>query len=116
MFLFYDYLIFIKVITLSKFCYLTAKIHILADIPVSCIPHLEWAFEKGRVENPEWYDDMIDVVGVGPRDAMANDFQKYFKCENKQSKDCNMKGLQFPKNCSYPPCNKCRKGMVYGLK
>ena len=56
---------------------------------------------------------MTDVVGVSPLDATRNDFQRYFKCENVHDTDCNKKGLSFPSDCSYPPCNQCRARMIH---
>ena len=58
----------------------------------------------------------MDVAGVSPRDATFYDFQRYFKCKNEHDTDCNKKGLSFPSDCSYPPCNQCRIGMILDFK
>jgi len=76
-------------------------------IPSTCRGHLQWAYETGKVSNPEWYSDMTRVCGVSVQDATFEDFQRLFKCENIASSDCNDKGLQYPAECTSPPCNTC---------
>ena len=90
-------------------------IQILGGIPESCITHLDWAVETGKFEGSNFtdvhYADMVYVVGIKPLDATRNDFQRYFKCRNIHSEDCNDEGLQFPKTCSVAPCNQCNGGI-----
>ena len=50
---------------------------------------------------------MEEVTGVTAKKATFEDFQRLYKCQNKQTADCNQKGLQFPTKCSFPPCNQC---------
>jgi len=76
-------------------------------IPSTCRGHLQWAYETGKVSNPEWYSDMTRVCGVSVQDATFEDFQRLFKCENIASSDCNDKGLQYPAECTSPPCDTC---------
>ena len=92
------------------------KICILANIPGSCKPHLDWAFKVGKISQPQLYRDMMDVAGVSPLDATLDDFQRYFKCKDVHNTLCNKKGLSFPNDCSYPPCNQCRQGMIHEFK
>ena len=54
---------------------------------------------------------MVYEVGVKPLDATRDDFQRYFKCWDIHSEDCNDEGLQFPKTCSVAPCNQCNGGI-----
>ena len=69
-----------------------------------------WAFHKGkyRDEANDWYEDMKKKTGVEPRHGTFEDFQRIHKCNDMKKKDCNDKGLEFPLNCSYPPCDNCR--------
>ena len=78
-------------------------------IPPICKSHINWAFTVGkhRAEANVWYRDMKKITGVDPKDASFKDFQRFFKCNGNWAKDCNDKGLQFPRSCSYPPCDKC---------
>ena len=70
---------------------------------------MDYAFNVGKLEAEasEWYKDMKKITGVEPRDASFEDFQRLFKCNDMRPIDCNGKGLQFPLNCTYPPCNVC---------
>ena len=89
---------------------------ISAYIPTSCITHLNWAYETGKHEGEKYtsehYNDMIYVCGVSPSKATRDDFQRYFKCKNTRENECNKNGLEFPQNCSVPPCNRCNQGIA----
>ena len=50
---------------------------------------------------------MKEVCGVTSQEATINDIQRYFKCKDLAKEDCNDKGLQFPSNCTTPPCDEC---------
>ena len=76
-------------------------------VPKSCREHIDWAFNRGKVSNPEWYSNMGQTCGVSVQEASFEDFQRLFKCEDIASKDCNGQGLGFPSTCTTPPCNVC---------
>ena len=50
---------------------------------------------------------MEEISGVAVHFATMTDIQRWMKCTNTQYKDCNDMGLQYPINCSCPPCNQC---------
>ena len=52
---------------------------------------------------------MKKITGVEPYDASLEDFQRIFKCIDLAPEDCNEKELQYPLNCTYPPCSMCTK-------
>ena len=87
------------------------KIHLYFSgyIPQSCSHHIYWAFDDGKEKSnaKERYPNMKYVVGVDPKHATYDDFQRIFKCQNIHSQWCNNEGLQFPVVCSVPPCNRC---------
>ena len=47
------------------------------------------------------------VTGAKPKNAVFEDFQRYFKCKKVYKDYCNDEGLEFPLTCSFPPCNQC---------
>ena len=83
----------------------------LGDVPESCNPHLNWAFNIGK-HTGEYYHDMKDVAGVSAISSSRNDIQRYFTCKDIQKADCDDKGLTFPATCSEPPCNQCYPGNI----
>ena len=78
-------------------------------IPPSCKPHIDWAFSNGKfhAKANEWYKGMEKSTGVEPSQATYEDFQRLFKCHDLFKSDCNDSGLDFPLQCSLPPCNEC---------
>ena len=42
---------------------------------------MDWAFNTGRVSNPEWYAAMPKRIGVEVADASIDDMQRWFVCE-----------------------------------
>jgi len=77
------------------------------DVPQSCQDDINWALKTGKLKHPEWYPNMEETCGVSVKDASFEDLQRYFKCKNVNSIDCNDKGLLFPKICTSPPCDVC---------
>uniref|UniRef100_A0A7M6DRN4 Glycoside hydrolase family 2 catalytic domain-containing protein n=1 Tax=Clytia hemisphaerica TaxID=252671 RepID=A0A7M6DRN4_9CNID len=74
-------------------------------VPPACKHHIDWAFNIGKVSNPQWYQDMPAICGISSNKATVEDFQRYFKCKNLVANDCQK--LQYPPTCSKPPCNVC---------
>ena len=64
----------------------------------------------------EVYDEMYTIYNVPLQYAMLSDFQRLFKCDaiepgfRSDMGMCNSAELEFPKNCSSPPCDFCGKG------
>ena len=50
---------------------------------------------------------MSRVTGVVAKNATYEDFQRKFRCERHAPTLCVDQGLQFPRTCSHPPCDRC---------
>ena len=93
--------------------YFLSKIKKKSDgIPPLCNDKLNWAAKNGA-KNPNDYPGMRRICGMNLPEATREDFQRYFRCAGIESSSCVDLGLQYPKTCSSPPCNKCLSGSLF---
>ena len=85
---------------------------ILDLIDEKCGTAIDVFMEKARYGNPEDIKKFLskkkEETGVYPTvaDSRFEDFQRLFKCLNIKWDVCN--NILFPRECSKPPCNRCR--------
>ena len=77
-------------------------------VPIQCDTLIKEAILKRNMFNAhDIYPNMPLRTGVLAKHATYEDFQRLFKCEPLEKDECNESGLQFPRSCSYPPCDLC---------
>ena len=80
-----------------------------AYVPIKCDEYLKEALTKRNQFNAhDMYPQMPIVTGVLAKNATYEDFQRVFYCLHLEENECFNKGLQLPRSCSHPPCDRCK--------
>ena len=80
----------------------------VAYVPILCDILINQAvIDKNNWKAHELYGQMSLITGVIAKNATYEDFQRKFYCDNRFNDVCMSKGLQFPRSCSHPPCDRC---------
>ena len=79
-----------------------------AYVPIGCHDFINTAVKnKHSNQAHNLYPNMPLITGVLAKHATYEDFQRLFYCKKIKMSDCYDKGLQFPRSCSHPPCDRC---------